>query len=178
MNERPLRFRFGIRTLFVAVLLVAICAAFPLPLIFVAWRVPLTGPVMLFAAFLVVRILSRSSMHQEAKRRATLSGWFAAWLALLTLALLLFVRHRWVDGHNDPAWPRPFPYPDLFLLETHDWLDCLNPPPADSFKIHGEYYTVLLGINSFVIIACGLQGAVCGYVFRNVPFLPVAHRRA
>jgi hypothetical protein len=101
----------------------------------------------------------------------TLLGWFIASLALLPVIGCWFIRHRWVTAFDDALWPRPFPYPDLFLMKIHDWWDRLHPAEPGFLKIHGEFYAVLLGTNVLFLASCLAGGAVCGYVFRNIDFV-------
>lgn len=97
------------------------------------------------------------------------SGGLAAWAAqrlilLLSVALLMVVlwsRHRLLVSWVDVLWPRPFPYPDVALLQFHDWLDARYPAPPGHLKIHGEFYTVLFTLN----VLAWICGSVTGYLW-------------
>jgi len=175
MNQPPARFRFTIRALLIVVFAVAICFAFPIVPLCVAWFVPLSGPLFAFAAFLFVRSATRPDSTDSPLQWPSLTGWIALCVASLPLIVTWFIRHRWVHAF-DVDWPRPFPYPDRLLLEIHDWWDRLHPAADGLIKVHGEYHSVLLGTNALVLLACLIFGAVCGYVFRNGAFLVTLRR--
>jgi hypothetical protein len=176
MKQTPTRFRFTIRALFVLVVIVAVCSACPLVPLFIAFFVPYSGPLLAFATFLFVRGATRSGDADALPQWPSLPGWFSVCVASLPLVATWFVRHRHVSCWHDPKWPRGFPYPDIYLVQIHDWWDRLHPPEPGAFKIHGEYYTLLHGINFLVLLACLIFGAVCGAVFRNADFLAAARR--
>jgi hypothetical protein len=176
MKQPAIRFRFTIRASIVLVFIVAVCSAFPVVPLVIASFVPYSGPLLAFAAFLFVRGATRSSDADRLPQWPSLMGWFALCVASLPLIALWFVRHRHVSCWHDPKWPRGFPYPDVYLIQIHDWWDRLHPAEPGTIKIHGEYYTVLHGINFFVLLACLIFGAVCGYVFQNGDFLAAARR--
>jgi hypothetical protein len=125
-------------------------------------------------AFVLVWRVTRPSSSENSW--PSIVGWFIAYLALLPVVGCWFIRHRWVNAFDDDRWPIPFPYPDLFLLEIHDWWDRLNPAGPSEVKIHGEFYAVLLGTNALFLVACIACGAICGYVFRNGDFVAAARR--
>jgi hypothetical protein len=39
---------------------------------------------------------------------------------------------------GEPGWPRPWPYPDAWLLRWERALDAADPAPPGHIKIHGE----------------------------------------
>ena len=165
MNPHRSRFRFGIRSLLVTVFVVAIFSAFPWLLYLAGWYVWVTGPLLGCFAFIIVRSMDRRESQDFGW--PTTTNWFVLTLSLVLLLLGWFARHRWVYAFDDPKWPRPFPYPDEFLIAAHDWLNQLNPVFAGKIKFEGDYYTVLLIMNVIVMIAFILFGAIAGYVFRN-----------
>ncbi len=126
----------------------------------------ISGPVLFLASFHQVRWLSRSRGSPPPSHLASLRGWVAAILAIVTLVLSVCLRQRWVTGWQDPRWPRKLPYPDLFLQGLHDWWDRLHPA-GPYLKMCGEYYAVLMGVSVVALVACVLSGLVCGYAFRN-----------
>ena len=172
MNPEPTRFRFGLRSLLALVLVVAVLSAFPSALYALIWPVWITGPTIALVFFLLVRNATRSKSIRWPQR----SGWIGTSLAALPLFCSWFTRHRWVNAFDDNQWPRPFPYPDVWLGRIHDWWDRLHLAGPDSIKIHGEYYAVLFGINCLVIVAFIVVGAVAGYVFRDGDFLAASRR--
>ena len=174
MNVVTLRFRFSLRTLLLAVFLFSVIAAFPVTVWFVAAIAPVSGPAVGVVAFLLVPRTARPDC--AASRWPSFRGWFIACLGMLAVIGCWFIRHRWVTAFDDDRWPRPFPYPDLFLLEIHDWWDRLHPAGPGYLKIHGEFYAVLLGTNVLFLLACVVAGTVCGYIFRNSDFVPAAPR--
>lgn len=176
MNEAPHGFRFSLATLLLVVCIVSVVAAFPVTLMFFVWLAPLCGPVLGLCLGFVVWHAARP--QNSAHRWPPVLGWFAACLALLLVLGCWFIRHRWINGFDDNAWPRPFPYPDLLLLEIHDWWDRLHPAPAGSLKIDGEFYAVLLGANALFLFACLVCGVVCGRVLRTCDLAAVVRLAA
>ncbi len=174
MNEVSHGFRFSLRAFLLLVLFVSVFAAFPVTLMFVAWIAPFSGTAVGLVAFLFVRRATSSTNTENCW--PSFVGWLIVCLALSPVVACWFIRHRWVNGFGDDAWPRPFPYPDFLLLGIHDWWDRLHPAGPDFIKIHGEFYAVLLGTNVLLFVACLVCGAVCGYVFRNGDFFAAARR--
>ncbi len=166
-EQRPRRLRFSLRSLLVLTFVVAVITAnWQNVFGFVLYCLVVSGPALFLASFFLARRLSCSASRPPSLPAVSLGGWIAVLIAIVPLALSVFVRRRWVVGWNDPNWPRQFPYPDLLLVEIHDWWDRLHPA-GPYLKIHGEYYAVLMGVNVMAMIACALTGTVCGYVFRN-----------
>jgi hypothetical protein len=63
-------------------------------------------------------------------------------LGLLVASYLCWAWHRltgsvlMADGH---LWPRPWPYPDVWLYHWEQQLDAARPTPPGTLKIHGEF---------------------------------------
>jgi len=74
---------------------------------------------------------------------------------------LLWAMHRiepqtfMVEGN---AWPRPFPYPDMWLSAMNDFYDRLNPVPPGTVKMHGEIQRVQQTLLVGILIAIVLSG--------------------
>jgi hypothetical protein len=175
MVQPPPHFRFTIRALLILLFAVAICFAFPIVPLCIACFIPLSGPLTAIAAFFFVRSATRSDDTGSRFHWPGVAGWIALCGGALPLIVTLFIYHRWVHAF-DTDWPRPFPYPDRLLLAIHDWWDRLHPAADGAIKLHGEYFTLLLGINVLVLLACFIFGAVCGYVFRHGSFLAAWRR--
>lgn len=56
-------------------------------------------------------------------------------------------------------WPRPWPYPDEWLLRWHDKLDAAHPLPEKGIKMHGEWprlHLYLLGwVSASLVLTVG-----------------------
>jgi hypothetical protein len=90
-----------------------------------------------------------------------------SWLALVLLCLAaLWTRHRWNYIWHDPIIPRPFPYPDVWLLQLHAWYDVQYPAPPGYLKIHGEHARVLMTINGVAFVCIVLHGVLLGAIGR------------
>ncbi len=163
--ESEPRFQFKLRSLFIAMLGLAICI--------VNWQSLLelsVGYFYLFAGLFMVapwwfaQRLRNPLCVSSAFPRSSL--WYAALLiATITCVASIWIRHRWITSSADVGWPRSLPYPDEMLLTFHDWLDARNPVEPGFFKIHGEFYTVLLYLHLAALSACAFVGALCGFVF-------------
>ena len=159
MDSEPTVFRFGLRTLLFAFSIVAICAACPGLFTVLAWPIRVTGPTAVAAAFIVVRRLTPNHTRCSVSNR-----WIFLFSAAIPLCGFMFARHRWLNAFRDTLFPRPLPYPDVYLVQIHDWWDRLHPVEPTSMKIHGEYYSVLLGINALLFFSCVLFGGVAGLI--------------
>lgn len=159
VNDVSRLFRIDLRTLLLVVLLIFVVTVFPVVLIFVAFLAPLTGPAIGLSSAVIV--WEMRSLH-KANRWPSVGGWISVCLVLLPVLTCWFIRHRWVNAIGDHDWPRPFPYPDVLLLEVHDWWDRLHPAGPGDLKVDGEFYAVLLGTNILFVVACIVCGAVCG----------------
>lgn len=62
----------------------------------------------------------------------------------------------------DDAWPRPFPYPDLWLAWLNNYFDRRHPARPGTIKLHGEIARVqlylLAGAIPFALMT--LMGAI------------------
>ena len=163
MIVKPARVRFGIQSLLAFTFVVAINFAFPDLRDVLLWMVWITGPAAALLVFWVVRGMT----HCHLRRWPRTSGWSSVLISALALFACLFIRHRWVNAHNDDDWPRALPYPDTYLVQVHDWWDRLHPAAPNAIKIHGEYYSILYGVNGLLFAAFLVFGAVAGYVFRD-----------
>jgi hypothetical protein len=126
------------------------------------------GYFYLFAASLSIggwwigqRLRSRSVDHESPQTRFS---FLRIGLPIVCLACLLslWLRHRWVASFHDDDWPRSFPYPDEIMMIFHDWLDSKYPAPPESFKIHGEFYTVWRYLNLTALALCAFAGVILG----------------
>ena len=177
MNPHSSRFRFGLRSLLALVFVVAIFAAFPFLLHVLAWLVWFTGPLIAVCVFQMTRNATCTNSPNDAERWPGLVAWLVLGCTAIPFIACWFIRHRWINAFSDDRWPRPFPYPDAYLLEIHDWWDRLHPV-TDGLKIHGEYDAVLQRINTLVLLACVVFGVIAGYVFRDVDFRAASRRIA
>ena len=177
MNPHSSRFRFGLRSLFALVFVVAIFAAFPILLHVLVWLIWFTGPSIAIFIFLITRNATYTNSPTAAERWPRLAGWLVLACAAIPFVACWFIRYRWITAFSDDRWPRPFPYPDVYLLQIHDCWDRLHPV-TDGIKIHGEYYAVLQDINTLVLIACVAFGALAGFLFRDGDFIAAARRIA
>lgn len=142
--------RFSLRTLLVAMVLAALAAVnwkllyylgvhaqvesvfWPvlLALCVAAWSVAQTGP----------RILSA----QKRSEQILAIVWIALW-ALISF-YWLWVRSRWhVVWYFGPKFP--FPFPDEWLIELHNWFDRRDPAPPGVIKLRGEIPKVYILVN-------------------------------
>lgn len=174
-QRAPLRPRFGLRSLLLLVLFVALVAAnraraldFVLHFLIIA---PVSALLTFVTAFWLVYALRGTSPGGFSPRLSSPWRWPLLGLASLPLAAALFALQRWRTGWQDAHWPRPFPYPDDLLVAIHDWWDRTHPAPPGYIKIHAEYYPVLFMIDTAVLLASALLGSVCGSLFRNVDFV-------
>jgi hypothetical protein len=90
-----------------------------------------------------------------------------SFLALAAICMLMatylgfaFARISNTALAEDNQWPRPWPYPDQWLLRWNDQLDAEYPAPPGTLKIHGEIprmrFRLLVGFSAFF-----LAGGVC-----------------
>lgn len=60
---------------------------------------------------------------------------------------------------DDGAWPKPWPYPDSWLLKLNNRYDAIYPAPPGCIKIHGEIprvrFTLFLFSETFLILGTG-----------------------
>jgi hypothetical protein len=103
------------------------------------------------------------------------------WSATGICAVLLFACagycawgwHRselWLIGH-DPAWPRAFPYPDIWVHDLEAYWDRTRPAPPGFIKMHGEFQRVQRAAG-VAAIACA-----CAGILFSLPALLRASRR-
>jgi hypothetical protein len=174
MNRVSHQSRVWLRTLLVLIPVIALFTAFPVAFHFVAWTAPFTGITLGVVAFVLVWRAARPGRGESGE--PSVPEHFIACLAFLPVVGAWFVRHRWLAAFEDDRWPRPFPYPDLLLLEIHDWWDRLHPAGPGAWKYHGEFYAVLLGTNVLFLFACATAGVFCGYGFRNCDIIGAVRR--
>jgi hypothetical protein len=170
MTLHSTQLSIGLRSLLGLVFIVAMFAVFPILLHASVWLVWFTGPVIAICTFLLARNATRTNLPPGVERRPRLGGWFMLACSAIPLPASIFIRRRWIIAFSDDQWPRPFPYPDVYLMRLHDWWDRLHPV-TDGLKIHGEHYAVLQGTNILVLIASAVFGLFGGYVFRDVEFV-------
>ena len=146
MNEPSKRLQFSLRNLLLLVLVISVLVAFPIIPVLLIFAGPLTGPV---CALLILLAIRRGFQPRGDSGRVSMSAKFMSCAAFAPVLAALLIQLRWTELWNDNEWPRPFPYPDTALMAVHDWWDRLNPDPG-GLKIHGEYFAVLLALNSLV----------------------------
>lgn len=64
-------------------------------------------------------------------------------------AYLAWAWHRISPGtlvDDATAWPRAWPYPDLYLLALNDWYDARYPAAPGIMKMHGELMRVRMTV--------------------------------
>lgn len=163
------QFRFGLRFLFAAITLTAlVVVSGPYVLFYLDQYVALGCSLLAIGAYVLVRWLHVPAESNSPRPKRNWQLWLLPAIASLLVAVAVFCRYRWLVVVDDPLWPRPYPYPDQLLVDWHNWWDRLHPPPPDTFKIHGEHYTVLRFLNVIVASACALLGTVCGFCFPDV----------
>jgi len=121
--------------------------------------------VVFAAAFLIFGGLAMLRPAVPSRKRATTSAIILSLLLMgvLSTGYLGWARYRISncvivnDGGN---MPRPWPYPDRWLLDLHDWLDVRNPVPPDIIKWHGELDRLQL-ILDFAVAASALLSSAC-----------------
>ena len=79
-----------------------------------------------------------------------------------------FAQYRFTIGIDDPAWPRPFPYPDQILSQMFLWF---KPPhesiPPNSIDIDGGYNESLYTIIGAALILSAVSGWCVGMAIPN-----------
>ena len=166
------RLQFGLRSLFVASLICAVCAYNWQALLdlTLGYFYPCAIFVLVTAWWTSQKIRTASSDIDASATRFSLAR-VSLPIAVLACMMLLWLRHRWVALFYDRAWPRPFPYPDEIMLVFHNWLDALYPAEPGYIKMEGEIYTVYAYLNTVALILCAFVGAILGFVCRkNGPF--------
>jgi hypothetical protein len=102
-------------------------------------------------------------------RRVT--GILAVILGAAVFVYFAWAAHR-LDAIIEPGWPRPWPYPDGWLLALNNYYDAKYPAPPRAIKLHEEFPRV----NRDVTWASGAGAVVCGVGFVML-LLPSVLRR-
>lgn len=164
--------RFSLRALFAAATVFAVCLF--------NWQSLLNLTFGYFYAIAFLLVISGwfgtqylRSGEFAVRPRVRAIGWFGSFILLAGLLFVFWVRYRWFMMAYDDIWPRTFPYPDTILLAFHDWIDAQFPPEAGAFKIHGEFYTVLMCLNLFALANCIVVGVSLGLICRKDNWLGV-----
>ena len=77
-------------------------------------------------------------------------------IGILATGYLCWALHRSSINFFDNQWPRPWPYPDNWLLVWEHEMDVANPVPPGFMKMDGEwqlqwkYLYGLIGLSSFI----------------------------
>lgn len=133
--------------------------------------------VVLPATVVVTSLLLGCRLGQASRRWTRTTGvqsllWSLIIVSFLACSYAIWTRHRIVHEwflYGDPAWPRPWPYPDHAISALHDWLDERNPPPPGFIKIHGEVYTVWGFADVVVIALLAVTAALFGVANSALP---------
>jgi hypothetical protein len=172
-NERP--FQFSLRSLLLFSLAFALMMQYWRPLLELldthygaaVWIIP---PSALTIGFLAGRLLSCLVARGPVRNVVIAVSWIFLILASTAICYIAWCRYRWL---NYPfLWyhtRRPRPFPDLLLIDYHNWLDVRRPVPPGTIKIHGEFYTVLLTLDVFSLAFFGLVGMLLGIVAPGLP---------
>ncbi len=174
-DDEPVRFQFSLRTILVATAICALLLGLGPSLGVWAlsfWNVTYTICVSLLIAIGAYTLGWLSSRHMRLHQVSVLriAGQVLLVICTFLTCYAFWWRYRWTWGtFDDPAWPRPWPYPDTLLSAFHDWLDARNPPPPGYFKIHGEAYAVLRLLN---LVYFGSLAATVGALGMLTPRLP------
>jgi hypothetical protein len=78
---------------------------------------------------------------------------------------------RITPAPGDPAFPRPFPYPDPWLMAWNDYYERHDPSKGRGIKLHGEFPRVAENVRA---IAYG--GAALGTVGVVMLLLPLVRK--
>ena len=145
----------------------AVAASLPMALKVFVSSVGSLGSVLAVsvAAFLVFGGLAMLRPAVPSRKRATTSAIILSLLLMgvLSTGYLGWARYRISDCvivNDGENMPRPWPYPDRWLLDLHDWLDVRNPVPPDIIKWHGELDRLQL-ILDFAVAASALLSSAC-----------------
>jgi hypothetical protein len=96
----------------------------------------------------------------------------------VTIGVAVFVDFAWAahrigfDAVREPGWPRPFPYPDAWLLALNDYYDAKYPVTGPYMKLHGELPRVMRDVT-----CASLAGAAVCVAGLGMLLLPVVRRR-
>ena len=75
-------------------------------------------------------------------------------LGLIVCAVIIFAATVYLDFVEvrismvpiDPAYPRPFPYPDTVLESLNAWLDKIDPAAHGGVRLHGHWHEIRMGV--------------------------------
>jgi hypothetical protein len=160
------RVQFQVRSLLVAVSVAAVCVANRQSLLEFSCRYFYPVALSLVVASWWFAQLFRKSNQDTSPRSGFSIGCIGVLIAATACFLSVWVRHRWVVSFHEDAYPQSFPYPDAILLAFHDWFDSQYPAEPGHFKLHGEFYTVLLCLNLTAFGFTVVLGTMIGFVFR------------
>jgi len=120
-------------------------------------------------------------------RLAGLHFGYGSWLRFLAYGLLIlfvtggvlsfWIAMRWEQGFDDPTWPQPPPYPDVWLESYAKWVIQSRHPPGtfgsgttDFRIVQVSLYAVFWMFTALVAFQIGLMFKACGLwrIFRNL----------
>ena len=165
-SQRPIQ--FGLRSLFVGVLILAVCSRNLSSLLELMhdWFYLFAFSFGITAWWVGQRIRCPSLDGDLPRTRFSILRVILP-IVMLVCLLSLWLRLRWVASFFDDAWPRPFPYPDEIMMVFHDWLDSRYPASPGCIKLKGELYRVWLCLDVAAFTSCTVLGAVLGLVCRT-----------
>lgn len=156
-------FQFSIRQFLVVILVGGVALAFWQFLFISAIEFFWIWMVVIGAGALLLGTRAPSRWRFDATASIAPRGVFVAWVVFT--CFLLWMRYRWLAMYWDDYWPRPSPYPDGLLSQFHDWIDAKYPAPGGVLKLHGEVYSVLLGLNAACFLALFASSLQFGFLF-------------
>ena len=147
--------RFTLRTLVIAVAIIALMVAFRFELLelIVGW-IYLSTVLTFVAAFLIARFC----------KPPCTTLWYLIFAPAFTLsAYTCFARYRITASIHDSFFPRKLPYPDHLIIQTEQyWRTPISEIPPSSIDIHGGMMETLAIVNSFAIISAAIAGMALG----------------